>query len=305
MGNDHPIVSMNEKHPFSSLSKPVIENLKEKWAARINSPEGFQYGIKENEVEARQFAEEILKDKMIDYPIPFRVITIHPDSIFSELDYYFDTQLIGNIHGITIHNLADFNKAGGIQHCPIIANLIRNPVSRFHASVSRAISFVDPDCMMDVAKEKTIELHGDTAEFLKNNYKVDWGNVQNRFWFWAFYGLGVIKSWTIELTDFPEVFHFTMEKVMGDPEYFSSLLYLLTQGTIEIEQDYLQRVFSSERQTLGRSNPLEQNTPAKTPEEAFAEWPDWVQHLFRMHSKQLNFKKIYSPYGYDFSFLDL
>lgn len=304
MGTEHPIVSMNDIHSITTLPESNLATLKKTWTERIQGPEDLKYGIKDIEKEAREFAAEILLKKGVEFTIPNRVPPIHPDIIFSELEHFYNAAVYGNIHGITIHNLTAFTQKGLIERRPIIANLIRHPVSRFHALVARSVDLTPPDAVLDPEKEQLIESHPELIESLNKKHDIDWQDARNRFWFWAFVGLDSLSWWAKEISEFPHVLHIPMEKAMTDRDYLSAVITVLTQGRLKAGADYLDGVFSFERQGLGRVHPHQLNQKTKSPEQLFHEWPEWVQTLFKEQTQALNLEKLHAPYDYDFSFLD-
>lgn len=301
MGIDHPVVSMNEHHPFTALSDVELDDLRTNWRPRIAGADDVPFGV--FDPKARQFVQDILAEKGIDHPVPARRIPLRHDLTFEELKRFFPAPVIGNVHGLTIHTFTAMQGNGESLRSPVAVNLIRHPISRFQAFIGRQIDGMALDATLDTAKEAAFHELRAVADDIAARYGVDWQDARNRHTLWALKGLDYFWLWTRELVDFPEITHVPMERVMSDADYFRSLLTMLTGSNMANDQAYLGTVFSERRRQNGRVHPTGRGKPAPSPAEAFAGWPLWLQDMVRREVETHDIARLHAPFGYDFSFM--
>lgn len=302
MGNDHPVISMNDSQPFVALPEDAFQSVRAGWSERICSPDDVALGIKRDEWRARDLVQGILDDKGIDTVLPERVPPLSHDSMFAELERFYDSTVYGNVHGLTLHNLATMKGETSVRR-PIVANLIRHPVARFQALIGRTVDVMAPRINLGPDVEMTMHDHQELVDFLSERYDVIWADARNRFMLWALMGLDALKGWADELTDFPLSLHIPIEKMMEDRAYFAASVALLTGGRVRADDAYLDAVFAPPQQTVARMHPQVRNAKGKSAEETFALWPSWLQDAFRLEAARLDLAGVHAPFGYDFSFL--
>jgi len=297
MGVDHPFMSTYD--PESGMS---LESLATLWSTRISCFDDVAMGVMQNDGRAIGLVQGLLDQKGIPGVVPARKPPLTPDELFAELGRFFESPIYGNIHGLTIHNMFHMRAAKKFRGRPIVANLIRHPIARFQALIGRKIDLMAANSPLNTDIDIVVESNRPLMNYLSSRHDLDLEDARSRYIIWTLKEQNTIGGWTKELTDFPEVLHITMEKLMADECYFRSITSILTKGNIIPDQGYLNIVFSG-RKVVGRAHPHQRGVPSKSAEAAFSAWPKWLQEMMAMEVEAHDVARVHAPFGYDFSFL--
>lgn len=131
-GTNHPIISMMWRH------MPVFdrEALKKLWMDHIKDPEDIKFGINKDDASGRDLVSEILQDNQLETSIAVRQQPIQLNDLFEELDRFYPATILGNVHAYTIHQFSEQLRNDNCLQ-PVVFNLIRHPITRFHATLNR------------------------------------------------------------------------------------------------------------------------------------------------------------------------
>ncbi len=232
-----------------------------------------------------------------------------PRFVFDELETIFtysgeNYSVLGNIHGTTLDQLDRAFKANPkifAERRVIVMDLIRHPVPRTESAIKATMNLhlqkLDSSIADFIAKNARECLE------LERKYKIDFSEPRARASLHVFRQGIQNDVWVYELVHFPQIQRILMERLRNEPEYFSSVFYILSQGREMAERTFLDRVFSEENLVKGRQTTEEMKTRTLRPFEQYERWSGWEQEEFSRVAERLNMPKVYMEYGYDFSFL--
>jgi hypothetical protein len=238
-----------------------------------------------------------------------RKISELPSYVFDEVETVLEAlgenySAVGNVHGTTLDQLERVctdNPRLFSQRSVVVMDLIRHPVPRTESAIKATMNIhlksLDPRISKYIADnfKECLEL--------ERKYHIDFSEPRARAALHVFRQGLQNDVWAYELAHFPRIQRILMERLQNEPEYFSSIFYILSQGREIADGDFLARVFSEENLVNGRQSRAKEGTKAKGAFEQYERWTTFEREEFSRVAARLKIPEVYLEYGYDFSFL--
>jgi len=218
------------------------------------------------------------------------------DEYFEHLIAYRRAKHYVSSHNFQVNTVAQKLRANPPRRRYVVVNITRHPVDRVRSFVNRMVYEWD-ELHLASAREHTYRLLRDTPiSRLVRDMERDFGiNVQD-------YSIAcfLASMWTImvEADELKEpVLHVPMERLVSDPQYFSWLVWRMTEGTSVVHADFIRHVFAE-----GPMNDSQDGKPI-LPHDIYARLPEWQRCCWRRLVQEKQLPKRYDVVGYDFSFV--
>ena len=225
------------------------------------------------------------------------------DDLFDALSHDSPKRVFGDIHGMCVGGLLDnFGKYGPTKRKVAYATIIRHPITWIDSYIRRLLWLHESgkgDPNLDSMKKKTqrfcalnkgIETHIGfdpedpkaqatiyTLQTFMNRMIVDVRHAASS------------NGWRT----------FQMEKLLEDRDYLYEAVHHLSHGTIEADQDYLEKVISSEMENFGLLTTG--NRDKRTPSDVFAQLERHQKILMVETFKRKGVFELFAAQGYEFS----
>ncbi len=177
-------------------------------------------------------------------------------------------------------------------------NLVRHPVNLVNSGFGQIdeMSSYDVFVMIDICDSLRNEM--DFFIELAELYELNLCDQQVKSFLCACYHMMHLAQ---DLNTSPdiEMDFIKMETLTQDRGYYTSIIDKLTRKSIEMDDDYLDRVFQS-----GEIHKHRKGQKKLTAVEQYKVWEPWQQHAFSFLIEKSGIEKQYRKLGYDFSFLD-
>jgi hypothetical protein len=298
MGIDHPLVSMRYYYNQDQIQNKM-ESIRELYPVR----HGF-YGESLRQHFSQQFA-----DLGVDCPNDLRRENPVRDlqKMFDELTWFEpDSKYYGNVHVCFAQQALEYLREAPTQRNVLLVNLIRHPVPRTETAIKGILSvathYQDSDWHKGITEgiDEFAETHSDMRRDVEKQFGVDFREVRNRAVLYSYYRAIHNDCWAGEIMRVPEACHVTIERLMTDRDYFAWLVWELTGREVVPAPEFLDKIYSESHLQSGRHTGKGRSPGPRVHYEA---WTEWERHEFRKAMDRLDLPSVYSPFGYDFSFV--
>jgi hypothetical protein len=318
--NERIFSSVGVGHPMPSA---MIFELNKDWRNWLNLPEHelYKYGVTKEEREilaikrrGKHFLHDGAQETQIssmgeDRSFVVRDTSLLPTFVFDELEAIFkysgeNYKVIGNVHGTTLDQLERLSKLNDDIFSGkrvVVMDLIRHPLPRTESAIKATMKLYLK--LLDPGITNFISLNSSECLELERKYKIDFDEPRARASLHVFRQGIQNDVWAYELVHFPNIQRILFERLQNEPEYFSAMFHVLSNGREIADRAFLDRVFSEENLGLGRQTQGGIDARPHSPFEQYEAWSDWEREEFSRIADRLNMPKIYLEYGYDFSFL--
>lgn len=290
-------------HPIETCFRYTMHKDGER-LVRASRPEHYRNGA------TQEIMEPILARHGLDFDFPARRYRRLPWYVLDELEempFAEEYTSLGSVHALMPLQFAQFYRRDPtiLEGRRVVnANMIRHPLPRVESFIKALIHYnIDSPThrgMVDTYFTK----HPDERRALERRYGIDFADPRARAVLLTFRVIHSVPFVANELKLFSAMRALKMEDLQEDPDYFADAVTFLTQGSVAVTPDYLDRVFLPENLGTGRRGAIADGTRPPGPEAQWAEWSDFERDEFRQCCLRHGIADIYRPHGYDFSFLD-
>ena len=300
-GVDHPWDSFRHRYNQSELNA-ILDLVYE-------DPTSFASGIP-----LARYLKEKLEAKNIDTCVPVRDFARVGEFILNELEFLHDRNIfgsakaLGNVHGTMCYELAATidNATNAFDgKTPVIAHLVRHPVTRFESRVTAHVQhlergYLGPDEMAKI--NKFVSENASTILKMEKEHKIEF-TLKDKVFMWFSKQIDVQRHWAFEVVAY-DVKHLLFERLKTDPDYFGWAIDYLTRSSVTVDDDYLNFVFSKENLLGGRGDAkFDQKPSPLEPLEQYDAWSSWQRHEFDSIARKYDLHNVYGRIGYDLSFI--
>jgi len=234
---------------------------------------------------------------------PSELAHLEPLASSMSVDEYFDHLIAYRRakHYLSSHNYQVNTVARKLRTNPprrryVVVNITRHPVVRVRSFVSRMLYEWNVlhlasgrDNTYRILRETPIS---DLVRDMERDFGVSDKDYSNACFF--------ASLWTImlEADELKEpVLHVPMERLVSDPQYFSWFVRRITEGTSDVDADFIREVFAQ--------GPMYESQDSKPilPRDIYASLPEWQRFCWRRLVEEKQLQERYDVFGYDLSFV--
>lgn len=217
----------------------------------------------------------------------------------NELNSIVHKKYIGSVHAYMYGYLLEKMKSENhlyLKNKLVIINMVRHPITRIQSAYKCWL----PENLSDI-KESFVQTDFDNrCQFIINGIRKckKLYSVSDKFFIVALLqSVDIAKD--IELASRHKTKQIRFEDITSNPRSVSDLIYDLSRQTIRIAIEEASNLLNTKKIN-------EHNTGSKLKDACniFMDWEPWKKAAYLYIHRSQKFEKVYSNFGYDFSFLD-
>jgi hypothetical protein len=218
------------------------------------------------------------------------------DEYFEYLIGYRRAKHYVSSHNFQVNTVAHKLRANPPRRRYVVVNITRHPVVQVRSFVNRRVYEWD-ELHLASARDHIYRILRETPiSHLVRDMERDFGVSVEDYSNACF----LASMWTImiEADELKEpVPHVPMERLVSDPQYFSWFVRRITEGTSDVDADFIRQVFAE-----GSMNESQDGNPM-LPHDIYARLPEWQRFCWRRLLQEKRLQERYNVVGYDFSFV--